>query len=243
MAEDTPRPIREIIPEVPQFLCDLISRLHAKKPEDRIATAGEVADLLGRGLAAMQRPGNVAATAEGSKPQPQNVPEAAKAPPSRFRAGRWAAAVAGLLLLLGGLGFTEATGVTDVRGTVIRLFSPEGTLVVEVDDPAVSIKIDGSDLVITGAGTKEIRLKPGKYTVEASKDGKVVSRELVAVTTNGRQVVRVSQEAVTVAKAAEEKDDPDRRAAEYVLSIGGTVRIGQDRAVRAVAELPQGRSG
>ena len=97
-------------------------------------------------------------------------------------------------MLLGGLGFTEATGVTDVRGTVIRLFSPEGTLVVEVDDPGVSVKIDGSDIVITGAGAREIRLKPGRYTVEASKDGKVVSRELVTVTKNGRQVVRVSQE-------------------------------------------------
>ena len=42
-------------------------------------------------------------------------------------------------LFAGGFGFTEATGVTNVRGTVIRLFSPEGTLVVEVDDPAVSV--------------------------------------------------------------------------------------------------------
>ena len=98
-------------------------------------------------------------------------------------------------MLLGGLGFTEATGVTDFRGTVIRLFSPEGTLVVEVDDPGVSVKIDGSDIVITGAGAKEIRLKPGRYTVEASKDGKVVRQELVTVNRNGRQVVRVSQEA------------------------------------------------
>ena len=54
-------------------------------------------------------------------------------------------------MLLGGLGFTEATGVTDVRGTVIRLFSPEGTLEIQIDDPATSVQIDGSDLVITGA--------------------------------------------------------------------------------------------
>ena len=51
---DTPRPIPEIIPEAPQWLCEIIARLHAKKPEDRIATASEVADLLGRGLAEMQ---------------------------------------------------------------------------------------------------------------------------------------------------------------------------------------------
>ena len=89
-------------------------------------------------------------------------PEAAPAIRPRFRTGRWAAAAAVFLLLLGGLGVTEATGVTKVRGTVIRLFSPEGTLVVEVDDPGVSVKIDGADLVITGAGAKEIRLKPGQ---------------------------------------------------------------------------------
>jgi hypothetical protein len=121
---------------------------------------------------------------------PEPTPE-----PGRPGTRRWAAAAV-LLLVLGGLGFTEASGVTNLRGTVIRLFSPQGTLVVEVDDPEVSVKIDGSDLVITGAGAREIRLKPGSYTVEASKDGKVVSRELVSVAKNGRQVVRVSQEAL-----------------------------------------------
>ena len=128
-----------------------------------------------------------------------------------------------LLLLLAGLGFTEATGVTDFHGTVIRLFSPEGTLVVEVDDPGVSVKIDGSDIVITGAGAKEIRLKPGSYTVEASKDGKVVSRELVTVTKNGRQVVRVSQEAApSDTKAAiDDGKGPDPKTAKETTGWQG----------------------
>ena len=39
VAEDTPRPIREIIPEVPNWLCAIVARLHAKKPEDRFASA------------------------------------------------------------------------------------------------------------------------------------------------------------------------------------------------------------
>src|SRR5260221_7463991 len=56
VAEDTPRPIREIIPEVPPWLCDLISRLHAKRPEDRFASAQEVADLLAQHLAQLQYP-------------------------------------------------------------------------------------------------------------------------------------------------------------------------------------------
>src|SRR5262249_6768621 len=50
VAEDTPRPIRDIIPEVPVWLCDLIACLHAKKPEDRFGSAREVADLLARQL-------------------------------------------------------------------------------------------------------------------------------------------------------------------------------------------------
>jgi eukaryotic-like serine/threonine-protein kinase len=57
VAEDTPRPITEIIPETPLWLCEIITRLHEKKPDDRIATAREVADLLGRGLAEMQGSG------------------------------------------------------------------------------------------------------------------------------------------------------------------------------------------
>ncbi len=215
VAEDTPRPIQEIIPEVPQWLCEIITRLQAKKPEDRFASAQQVADLLTRRLTQMQHP-EISQTLSHVPPAtventpPREGPEAAPAMRRpRFRFRRWAAAATVLLLVVGGLGFTEATGVTDVHGSVIRLFSPEGTLVVEVDDPKVSVKIDGSDVVITGAGAKEIRLTPGRYTVEASKDGKVVSHELVTVTRNGRQVVRVSQEATPAdVQSAKAADDP-----------------------------------
>src|SRR5262249_4250217 len=51
VAEDTPRPIREIIPEVPEWLCDIIAKLHAKKPAERFQSAKEVADLLRQHLA------------------------------------------------------------------------------------------------------------------------------------------------------------------------------------------------
>jgi hypothetical protein len=48
VCDETPRPIREIIPEVPQALCDLIGRLHAKDPAARPQSAAEVANLLDR---------------------------------------------------------------------------------------------------------------------------------------------------------------------------------------------------
>jgi hypothetical protein len=158
--------------------------LHAKKSSDRPASAKEVAESLTSLLASVQGQDRVAISSHTI--QLSNLPRRASRP------WRWAAAV--LVLLVVGLGASDATGVTDVGGTVIRLLSPEGTLVVEVDDPNVSVKVDGADVVITGAGAKEIRLKPGKYKVEASKDGQLVRQELVTVARNGRQVVRISKE-------------------------------------------------
>src|SRR5262249_21336107 len=48
VSDHTPRPIREIVPDVPEWLCEIIARLQAKKPEDRFATAQEVANLFAR---------------------------------------------------------------------------------------------------------------------------------------------------------------------------------------------------
>ncbi len=55
VVEEEPRPIREIIPETPQWLCDIISKLHEKKPERRFGTAEEVAIVLEKCLKDMQQ--------------------------------------------------------------------------------------------------------------------------------------------------------------------------------------------
>src|SRR5207302_4433566 len=95
-----------------------------------------------------------------------------------------------------------------VRRTIVRLFTSEGTLVVESDDPNVIITIDGEEVIITGAGVKELRVKPGQYRVQASKDGQVVSQKLVTVTKDGKEVVRISRDVPRKAQ-----DDPDRKVA------------------------------
>jgi serine/threonine protein kinase len=203
VCDEAPRPIREVNPDVPESLCRLIERLHAKKPADRPASAQEVADQLGGLLAELQQPNRAGPVSQGpvSVGHIANVP----GPPARGkRAPRRFWAAAALVLLCAGLGVSEATGVTDMRGTVIRLFSPEGTLIVEVDDPGVSVTVDGGDVVITGAGAKEIRLKPGQYKVEASKDGKVVRQELVTVTRKSHQIVRISAEPPPLAAAKQQ---------------------------------------
>ncbi|EAQ81274.1 serine/threonine-protein kinase [Blastopirellula marina] len=204
--EDEPRRIDDILSQVPQWLIAIIAKLHAKRPGDRFHTAQEVHDLLANCQSQLERQGHVKLPEEvlamlmKRQPPPHKQTPKNCAPPSvsnrsLARPTRYQQAVAVvLLILLVSLGATEASGVTQVGSTVIQLFSPAGTLVVEVDDPAVSVTIDGEDLVITGAGAKEIRLKPGQYNVQASKDGKVIRQQLVRVTREGRQIVRVSAE-------------------------------------------------
>jgi tetratricopeptide (TPR) repeat protein len=207
VAEDTPRPIREIIPEVPQWLCDIIAKLQAKKPADRFQTAQEVADLLNRCVAELRQQGQVISVGQAATVAEEmlsNPPEAKSAvgclaPSNRMVPGKhpWGWAAVLVLLLLGGLSFTEATGVTNVRGTVIRLFTGDGTLIVEVNDPAVKVTIEGDGgLVITGAGPHEVRLRPGSYKLQAAKDGKPIQldQELVTITRGDKQVVRVAVE-------------------------------------------------
>ena len=176
VVEDTPRPIPEIIPKVPQWLCDIITRLHAKNPADRFSSAQEVADLLAKGLENLRSDGTRGVLPLAAKPEPDTaeptVPRAPDpgetvAPPPgvgpRFAGRRHRVVAASLLLaLLAGLGLAEASGVSNVRGVVVRLFFPDGTLVVEVDDPGVSVRIDGSDLVVTGTGVKQLPRQAGR---------------------------------------------------------------------------------
>jgi tRNA A-37 threonylcarbamoyl transferase component Bud32 len=193
VCDETPRPIREVNPDIPEPLCRLIDRLHAKKPADRPASAQEVADLLSAMLAGLNQGRSHLADEIPAAPSP--------ARPARPTRRRWLWAAAALALVCAGLALGEATGVTDVRGTLIGLFSPEGTLVVEVDDPGVSVTVDGADVVLAGAGVKEIRLRPGQYKIQASKDGKVVRQELVTVDRNGWRLVRISKESAPLTAA------------------------------------------
>jgi hypothetical protein len=215
VAEDTPRPIREIIPEVPGWLCDIIAKLQAKKPEDRFQSAKEVADLLGCCLANLEQGKPVVVDQAArlvEQPHAGKSPKAAAPIQAKGQIGglpprraHWGVAAAVLVLVLGGLSLSEATGVSNLRATVIRIFTPEGTLVVEVDDPGVKVTVEGDGgLVITGAGPQEVRLRAGNYRLRATKDGQPVKldRDLVTITRRDRQIVRVRLEGDAPAAAA-----------------------------------------
>jgi serine/threonine protein kinase/WD40 repeat protein len=54
VCEDTPRPLREINPDLPEWLQALIAKLQEKDPANRFGSAAEVAQLLSRRLAQLQ---------------------------------------------------------------------------------------------------------------------------------------------------------------------------------------------
>jgi hypothetical protein len=116
VCDETPRPIREVNPDIPRPLCQLIERLHAKKPADRPASAKEVADLLTQLLANLSEPRTQRSGVSGPR-------SAAHSAALRARLGRhkWPWAAAALVLLFVGLGLGEATGVSNLRGTVTPL--------------------------------------------------------------------------------------------------------------------------
>lgn len=184
VCDGEPRPIREVNPDLPEWLADIVAHLLAKDPQHRFQTAAEVARVLNEHLAELQNPGSASA------------PKFERRLPTPKRAlTPWTAITVAALMLICSLGVTEATGVTKISPTIIRLFTGDGTLIVEVDDPNVNVTIDGEEIVITGAGPNELRLKPGKYRVSATKDGATVSNQLVTVERDGRQVVKISTEA------------------------------------------------
>jgi WD40 repeat protein len=215
---------------VPDWLAAVIAKLQAKDPAERFPSAAAVAELLSKHLAYLQQPA-LGTLPEATAPAPR--------PTSRQRhSRRWAAAAAALLVLLlgSGLGLTEATGVTQFAATIVRVLTPDGTLVVEVDDPQVKVTIEGDGgVVIRGAGPQEVRLKPGGYRVQATKDGKRarVDRELVTITRGGTQSVKVSLEPAVQAAAFGPKEP---------LASGEIRRFSADGLpVTCVAISPDGR--
>lgn len=216
VVEDTPRAIPEIVPEIPEWLIRIVEKLHGKNREDRFQSATEVAARLSLRDRVPHLPAPPGAGAPLGGLAPGATSPSKSDATTVFLAGShtvtrrlsetvrrpWALAALALLAVILGFGMTEAAGVTAVTKTVIRLFTPTGTLVVEVDDPNISLRIDGQEIVVTGAGVKELRLQPGQYEVEAKEGDALILKQLVNISSHGREILKISQEATKKAAQA-----------------------------------------
>src|SRR5579883_2658427 len=188
VCEETPHPIRADAPEIPDWLVAIVETLLAKDPARRYGSAAVVAQLLEEHLARLQNPGLAGESGLATAPSR-----------SRARSWRWATAAAVVVTGLVGLGWTRATEVTKLAeavATILRIHTPRGVLVLQVDDPAVKVRVDdqAEEIVLNGAGLHELRLRPGQHRVQALKEGKLVYEELLTITKGGRSVAKIGRE-------------------------------------------------
>jgi serine/threonine protein kinase len=210
VCEDPPRPIRDVDPEVPAWLAAIIEKLLAKDPAGRHGSAAEVAQVLEEHLARLQQPQVAGQVSNPAVPAPSPAPT----PPStRTRSPRWAIAAALLALAIAGLGWTQADEVNRLAAavaTILRIQTPGGVLVLQVDDPEVKVRVDdqAEEIVLSGAGVHEVRLRPGAHRLRALKEGKLVHEELLEITRGGKRVAKIGREVGGPAPAAEPVSRP-----------------------------------
>jgi Leucine-rich repeat (LRR) protein len=262
LATVTPPPARSLNRNLPQSLSDLIGRLMSKDPAGRPQSAAETAAAIRQIVKEVQARKSAPTAATQLDARPSQVPPAPAvrvdpeptvseptqldppavevAPRREVRRGRRALLIALGLLALVPLGWWLAT-------VILRVETPSGTLIVEIDDAETQARIKDGKLILTGPDDKvRYTLSPSERnrTIEAGQyrihvegaDGLAVDTPEFTLKKDGKVVVRVTLDPRTVAKSL----DPDRKAAEYVLSIGGVVRVnGQATEIKAAADLPR----
>jgi WD40 repeat protein len=170
LAVQDPVPPRQLNPEVPAALSDLIMRLLAKDPADRPQSAREVSEALGA----------------IDLSEPRTAPRPARRPRRRAVA---ALAVALLVLL--------AVGGALYGPTLYRLVSNRGqvVIVIDADDPDVKVLIKDKEqsAILDPKADREVTLKAGDYQVELleAQLGQRLSARELTLKRGDRQVVSV----------------------------------------------------
>ena len=166
VAEDTPRDIREIIPETPQWLCDIIAKLHAKDPADRYQSAREVADVLADCEAQLK--------ANARLKDYSRIP---RRKPRRSGPQKWVAAAAAVLLPVIALVVAELAGWTHLfrLGPPKIDAEPPGSAAYSSLDAREAQEASAKQLGIPVETTNSIGMRfrlipPGKFTMGSSKE-------------------------------------------------------------------------
>ena len=210
LALDTPKSPRELDPEVPADASDFVMRLLAKRPEERPASAGEVVEALAR-LASSVGRDDLAPTEQFPAPP---EPRPATLPKRR----RLSFVAVGLLLACVGVGVVNG-------GTIYRFVTDSGGLVVEVDDDEVLVKILRRGIVVQDkTSNRKFTLTAGEGEIEVvERNGIKLTTKKFELTRNGKTTVKVTMR--ELAEARKKRGDPEYKAADYVLGIGGSVRV------------------
>jgi len=177
ISDEPHRPVRQINPDIPQWLAEIIDRLLAKDPNQRFQSATEAAETLGAWLAHVQQPDVV------SPPEHIGQPATlAGDQRSRPRVFKYLLGAAFALLL---------------AGIVIVLELNKGTLRIECPVDNVPVRILQGDEVVERLTVSKtggsVRVAAGRYVVEieGEMDGITVEDGTVKLQRRGREVVRI----------------------------------------------------
>ena len=261
-------PVREFRPDVASRLEAICRKAMAKEPTDRFASMAEFAEALGAYLKAPSAPSSPAppvavrvqaaspvvvrspfANLNGASPSTPASRKAKRGPVVAARPPRkkWPIiAGAAVCLLLAGLAALWAGGA-------FRLKTQDGTIVLENLPPDAEVLVDGEKIALKLKGDDkpiEIQVAPGKRKLEIKTAGFKMETQEVTLASGERKPIGIRLEPLaatsekpvptTLPKDGTPDLDPDRKAAEYVLSIGGVVRVNYVvDDTKAATDLPQ----
>jgi serine/threonine protein kinase len=231
LAVESPRLLQEIAPAVPNALAALVMQLLERNPADRPGSAQEVADR----LASIEQELTGQSVTAVLRPAPCRQPPSAGAVPPVRRA-RWKRLllVAAALLALLPLGWLYG-------GVVIRFATNRGQLIVQVDDPNVEVTVKHNGVIVRDRSVRrEFTLTAGNGEVEVYEKASGLKLATRKFTLRRGGTTTVTVELAPPAKAP---GALDRKVAQWVLSLGGKVRVcvaGHKQHVLAARDLPAG---
>lgn len=171
VVEDQPRPIQQIIPEVPQWLTTIIDVLLAKEPERRFSTADEVASLLQHCYDSFRRNENVQLPPElvqKSKSTDTQAPSQAKRASRRHIALSAAfASLAALALII--FWFNSSSSSKLASQSLVPQALPNAKAVGSVSVPQEIPKFETSSSEIEVSSTPEPSIDQPAYTDRSSQ--------------------------------------------------------------------------
>ena len=216
--------LTEVPDDVPDELDIVYQKMVAKRPEDRYQSMSEVVAALEHCHQPGQTVGmSVGSSVEqdpmawltGASEQPtalskdpvsatlqetidyrsEGETQAGDAPPAapKKRIGLGVGIGVAALVLLGIVSFV-----------VIRIMTPAGTLVVEVNEPSAEVKVDGDEVTIVPENGEpvEITVGEGEHVLTVSKGGFQTKTQSFTISSGGKETVSVTLEPLAVAKTA-----------------------------------------
>lgn len=254
-----PPSLAKLRSDLPPALLPMINRMLAKNRDDRFSTPGELAAAIEPLCEGADLPGLINGPGgEVPSPNSRQVSAASHRPSAIGKRSastiqpqtssqspiRRAAMMAGL-----------AASILAVAFGVFRIATDNGEIVITTSDNNVEVtvrhvgQVEGEDLQLTKGNDNKTTVRSGEVEVIIrgdNADGYTVSPKTVTLRRGDVEVVKIERKTGVAAAPAAGKPDrstADRRAAEWVLSVGGNIRIadnGKEGNPTSVAELPDG---